>query len=111
MPPPASPSISLPSNSSNTNQNSNSKLNFLLNPSHSISPPIDPSIADRASSTLPSRPAATSRGISENAGESDFEVAFLLRHYSEVPGLWYFILFFFLADTMTDPLSGWICST
>ncbi|KAJ5833228.1 transcriptional regulator family: Fungal Specific TF [Penicillium riverlandense] len=88
MPPPASPSISLPSNSSTTNHNSNSNLNFLLNPSHSMSPPIDPSIADRASSTLPSRPAATSRGIAENAGESDFEVAFLLRHYSEVPGLW-----------------------
>jgi hypothetical protein len=78
--------MSLSSTSNNTN------INFLLNPSHSMSPPIDPSIqlSDR-STTLPSRPALSQRSIShapDDNAETDFETAFLLRHYSEGPGLW-----------------------
>lgn len=94
--PPASPSMSLSSTSNNTN------INFLLNPSHSLSPSIDPSmqLSDR-NTALPSRPAASQRSLShmsqmslmnhtpDDNSETDFETAFLLRHYSEGPGLWY----------------------
>ncbi|KAJ5698353.1 transcriptional regulator family: Fungal Specific TF [Penicillium macrosclerotiorum] len=84
MPPPSSPSMSLSASSNNTN------INFLLNPSHSLSPPVDPSMTpDSRSTSLPSRP-APSRTIEHlvNNTETDFEVAFLLRHYTEGPGLW-----------------------
>lgn len=88
--PPTSPSMSLSSTSNNTN------IKFLLNPSHSMSPNIDPSIqlSDR-STALPTRPAASQRSLShmshtpDDNAETDFETAFLLRHYSEGPGLWY----------------------
>ncbi|KAJ5518726.1 hypothetical protein N7453_001148 [Penicillium expansum] len=94
--PPASPSMSLSSTNNNTN------INFLLNPSHSMSPSIDPSmhLSDR-NTALPSRPAASQRSLShmsqmslinhtpDDNPETDFETAFLLRHYSEGPGLWY----------------------
>lgn len=88
MPPPASPSISISAGSNNTN------INFLLNPSHPLSPPVDPSMTpDQKSASLPSRPATLSRPIIEQRmdghAETDFEVAFLLRHYTEGPGLWY----------------------
>jgi hypothetical protein len=96
---PASPSMSLSSTSNNTN------INFLLNPSHSMSPSIDPIIqlSDRHT-PLPSRPAALQRSMShmshmshiglmnhtpDDNSETDFETAFFLRHYSEGPGLWY----------------------
>ena len=87
MPPPISPSISLSANSNNTN------INFLLNPSHSLSPPLDSTIhtPDHRSATLPTRPAlsrATTDNRMESHAETDFEVAFLLRHYTEGPGLW-----------------------
>ena len=88
MPPPTSPSMSLSVSSNNTN------INFLLNPSHSMSPPITANIhtSDHRSASLPSRPAVP-RGLLEHRAESlsetDFEVAFLLRHYAEGPGLWY----------------------
>ncbi|KAJ5105070.1 hypothetical protein NUU61_002417 [Penicillium alfredii] len=87
MPTSASPSMSLSSGSNNHT------INFLLNPSHPMSPSIDPNIQTPESkgATLPSRP-AVSRGStdhrSDSQAESDFEVAFLLRHYSEGPGLW-----------------------
>jgi hypothetical protein len=98
-PPPPSPSMSLSSTSNNTN------INFLLNPSHTMSPNIDPSmqLSDR-SAALPTRPAAAQRSLShmshmshishapDDQAETDFEVAFLLRHYSEGPGLWYAFL-------------------
>ncbi|KAJ5164812.1 uncharacterized protein N7500_006642 [Penicillium coprophilum] len=96
--PPASPSMSLASTSNNTN------INFLLNPSHSMSPSIDPSIQLSGRHTpLPSRPAVSQRSIShmsqmsqmslmthtpDDNSETDFETAFFLRHYSEGPGLW-----------------------
>ncbi|KAJ5145708.1 transcriptional regulator family: Fungal Specific TF [Penicillium bovifimosum] len=93
--PPPSPSMSLSSTSNNNN------INFLLNPSHTMSPNIDPSmqLSDRGTA-LPTRPAAAQRSLShmshispinhaqDDNAEADFEVAFLLRHYSEGPGLW-----------------------
>lgn len=87
MPPPASPSISISASSNNTN------INFLLNPSHSLSP-VDPSMTpDQRSASLPSRPATLSRSVAEknmdSHAETDWEIAFLLRHYTEGPGLWY----------------------
>ncbi|KAJ5934584.1 transcriptional regulator family: Fungal Specific TF [Penicillium verhagenii] len=89
MPPPTSPSISLSASSNNTNTN----INFLLNPSHSLSPSIDSTSLhpDHRSASLPSRPAISRVPIDhqlENNAETDFEAAFLLRHYSEGPGLW-----------------------
>ncbi|CEJ62155.1 hypothetical protein PMG11_10663 [Penicillium brasilianum] len=86
MPPPASPSISISASSNNTN------INFLLNPSHSLSP-VDPSMTpDQRSASLPSRPATLSRSVAEknmdSHAETDWEIAFLLRHYTEGPGLW-----------------------
>lgn len=89
--PPTSPSMSLSSSSNNTN------INFLLNPSHSMSPPVDPSIQiSERSTALPSRPALSKRSMSQMSmshmpddnAETDFETAFFLRHYCEGPGLW-----------------------
>ncbi|KAF7714198.1 Fungal Zn(2)-Cys(6) binuclear cluster domain-containing protein [Penicillium ucsense] len=87
MPPPASPSVSISAASNNTN------INFLLNPSNSISPPLDSALApDQRNASLPSRPAILSRSSvehrSDGHAETDFEAAFLLRHYTEGPGLW-----------------------
>lgn len=89
--PQASPPVSI--SSSNTAHNNNN-INFLLNPSNSLSPPVDPNLQQstgRRSSSLTARP-----GVSRNPPESrpnvqaetDFEVAYLLRHYAEAPGLW-----------------------
>lgn len=87
MPPPTSPSMSLSASSNNTN------INFLLNPSHPMSPPVDSIVGtpDQRSTSLPSRPAASQRSMEHKMdhAETDFEVAFLLRHYTEGPGLWY----------------------
>ncbi|KAJ5908072.1 transcriptional regulator family: Fungal Specific TF [Penicillium taxi] len=89
MPPPSSPSIALSANSNNTN------INFLLNPSQSISPPVDPIMqtsSQRRTSQPPRHAHALSRGSIDHKvdtkPETDFEVAFLLRHYSKGPGLW-----------------------
>lgn len=79
---PTSPPISV--SSSNTN------INFLLNPSNSISPPIDPVIQSRASCSL--TPVSTVGGPADQKPEPEpetlHEAAFLLRHFSEAPGLW-----------------------
>lgn len=95
MPPPTSPSISISASSNNTN------INFLLNPpSHSMSPPLDPIVQtpESRSASLPTRPAVSRQTTAENRmdsrAETDFEVAFLLRHYTEGPGLWYVFLIF-----------------
>jgi hypothetical protein len=82
----ASPSISVSSNNTN--------INFLLNPSHPISPPVDPSIqpTERRRSSFTPRSAVS--GGSATDQKSDVEVetghegAFLLRHFAEAPGLW-----------------------
>lgn len=89
IPPHASPPVSI---SSNPTSNHNNNINFLLNPSHSLSPPIDPSIQQPARSSSISARSDASRPPAESitgvAAESDHEVAFLLRHYAEAPGLW-----------------------
>ena len=91
MPPPTSPPLSLSSNN-----NTNTNINFLLNPANSLSPPVDPlgHIAGQRSASLPSRPAiaVTHRAVEirvDGDAETDFEISFLMRHYSEGPGLWY----------------------
>ncbi|RAK94923.1 uncharacterized protein BO80DRAFT_460199 [Aspergillus ibericus CBS 121593] len=78
-----------------SNNNNNNNINFLLNPSQSRSPPVDPKIQhvpERRSSSLTSRavvPRATSTDSKpEVPAETDYEIAYLLRHFSEVPGLW-----------------------
>lgn len=88
IPPHASPPVSI---SSNPTSNHNNNIDFLLNPSHSLSPPIDPSIQQPARSSSISARSDASRPPAESNGvhaESDHEVAFLLRHYAEAPGLW-----------------------
>ncbi|KAE8356179.1 hypothetical protein BDV28DRAFT_127532 [Aspergillus coremiiformis] len=86
-----SPPVSIsPSNSSNNN------INFLLNPSQSHSPQMDPNThraTARRSSSLTSRSAvsrATGTGdpTLDVPVETDPEIMFLLRHFSESPGLW-----------------------
>ncbi|GMF70022.1 unnamed protein product [Aspergillus oryzae] len=85
-----SPPVSIsPSNSTNNN------INFLLNPSQSLSPQTDPSLQNataRRSSSLTARSVA-SRGAGpaeskpDVPAETDREIMFLLRHFSESPGL------------------------
>lgn len=89
MPPPTSPPLSLSSHN-------NTNINFLLNPANSLSPPVDPIAhpAGQRSTSLPSRPAiiAAQRSVEvrmDGHAETEFEIAFLMRHYSEGPGLWY----------------------
>lgn len=84
--PPASPSASISS--------SNNNINFLLNPSTSISPPIDPNLHspdERGDSPFPQNQLQP-RGYFPKAKdvniETDHEIAFLLRHFSEGPGQW-----------------------
>lgn len=77
---PTSPPISVSSNS-NT-------IHFLLNPSHSLSPPIDPGVPSRTSGPLtPGSTVGTDQKL-EPEVETGHEAAFLLRHFSEAPGLW-----------------------
>jgi hypothetical protein len=83
MPPPASPAASIAS--------SNTNIHFLLNPSSSTSPPIEtglPTPVDRRDPgyTVASRVVGEPR--SEANVETDHEIAFLLRHFSEGPGFW-----------------------
>ena len=85
MLPPESPSASIIS--------ANNNINFLLNPSNSMSPVIDPSLQSSVdNSTLTSSPTASSKSRTETKAdqpvESDHEVAFLLRHFAEAPGQW-----------------------
>lgn len=87
IPAPASPSTSVSS--------SNNNINFLLNPSNSLSPPIDPNLhptSDNRESpftptSLPHAGHLVDLGPNVNV-ESDHEIAFLLRHFSEAPGQW-----------------------
>ncbi|PWY90738.1 Zn(II)2Cys6 transcription factor [Aspergillus heteromorphus CBS 117.55] len=88
------PLVSPPLSITSTN-NHNNNINFLLNPSQSRSPPVDPHIQhapQRRSSSLTSRTAAprttSSDAKPDVSPETDREVAYLLRHFSEVPGLW-----------------------
>ncbi|KAL4782659.1 hypothetical protein BJX76DRAFT_368960 [Aspergillus varians] len=78
-----SPPVSIHSdNGSNTN------IHFLLNPSQSISPTVDPSIQRTPdSSGSPMTLRSAENGL-EGPVETDYEITFLLRHFSEVPGPW-----------------------
>lgn len=84
----ASPSISISS--------SNNNINFLLNPSSSLSPNIDPTLhtpIDQRESSSYTSMSLTSRGAAADLRpdvhvETEHEIAFLLRHFSESPGLW-----------------------
>ncbi|PGH17877.1 hypothetical protein AJ79_00776 [Helicocarpus griseus UAMH5409] len=74
----------------------NNNINFLLNPPASLSPPIDPDLQsppEQNNSPFATTAPSASRGLSSDSrvdieAESDHEIAFLLRHYSEAPGLW-----------------------
>lgn len=103
MPPPASPSAS----TSPTNN-----INFLLNPS-SISPPIDPNLQSplnnrEASITTPSLRSIPSEFRTDSRAETEHEVAFLLRHFSEASGQWYVPTASFVDDAN---LLGWTSLT
>ncbi|KAI9695162.1 MAG: hypothetical protein M1820_008868 [Bogoriella megaspora] len=85
---PMSPPMSMASSQNN--------LNFILNPSSAASPPIDPSLRSPLE-TMPElrRPRSLSSTLinrellsQELQVESDHEIAFLLRHFSEGPGVW-----------------------
>ncbi|KAA8646965.1 uncharacterized protein ATNIH1004_005644 [Aspergillus tanneri] len=87
-----SPPLSINSSNNNTNNN----INFLLNPSQSLSPPVDPTIqqeSERRSSSLTTR-SSVARGAKtvdqrpDTPVETEHEIAFLLRNFSEAPGLW-----------------------
>ena len=85
---PMSPPISLTSSQNN--------LNFILNPSSAASPPIDPSLRspfETMSDPRRKRPASSHSANTDLLApdphaETDHEIAFLLRHFSEGPGLW-----------------------
>lgn len=96
LPSQASPPVSIAS--SNTNHHNNT-INFLLNPSHSLSPPVDSNIQQSTPSTVGGRRSSslTARTSAPRAPaehrpnvqvETDYEIAFLLRHYTEGPGQW-----------------------
>ncbi|KAI9663948.1 MAG: FACT complex subunit [Bathelium mastoideum] len=85
---PMSPPMSMTSSQNN--------LNFILNPSSATSPPIDPSLRSSAEAIVDlRRQRPTSSPIANTDvlppdphAETDHEIAFLLRHFSEGPGLW-----------------------
>lgn len=82
-----SPPISI-----NSDSGHNNNIHFLLNPSQSISPPVDPTTQptpDSGASPLATR---SNESSSEGPVETDYEVTFLLRHFSEVPGPWWVIM-------------------
>ncbi|KAL4927250.1 uncharacterized protein BDV17DRAFT_299196 [Aspergillus undulatus] len=83
MPAQISPPVSIHSdNGSNTN------IHFLLNPSQSISPPIDPTIQRTPDSSGSPLAVRSTDNIAEELVETDYEMTFLLRHFSEVLGPW-----------------------
>lgn len=87
IPPPASPPVSM----SSTNN-----LTFILNPTSSMTPPIDPNLqspygpqrSPYSDETMASQPLGQVLRSEENV-EMEHEVAFLLRHFAESPGQWY----------------------
>ena len=85
---PMSPPMSMTSSQNN--------LNFILNPSSTASPPIDPSLRSpfETMENLRRQTSGSSQTLSADVPapdppvEADHEIAFLLRHFSEGPGLW-----------------------
>ena len=107
MPPPISPPVSMTS--------SNNNLNFILNPTSTMSPPIDPNLHSRFEhhETFFSTGSPVSRhalpDVQPDATvEMEHEIAFLLRHFSETPGKWY--VFFTLRSLLAKTLQGWTSS-
>lgn len=90
MPPPTSPPVSM----SSTNN-----LTFILNPTSSMTPPIDPNLqspygpqgSPYSDETMASQALGQELRPEGNV-ESEHEVAFLLRHFAESPGQWYDLL-------------------
>ncbi|KAL4865640.1 hypothetical protein BDV12DRAFT_146865 [Aspergillus spectabilis] len=78
-----SPPVSVHSDNGN-----NTNIHFLLNPSQSISPPVDPTIRSTPDSTGSSLALRSTETVLDGAVETDYEITFLLRHFSEVPGPW-----------------------
>ncbi|KAL5340333.1 hypothetical protein BJX70DRAFT_361458 [Aspergillus crustosus] len=78
-----SPPVSIHSDNGN-----NANIHFLLNPSQSISPPIAPTIHSTPESTASSLALRSADTTPDGAVETDYEITFLLRHFSEVPGPW-----------------------
>lgn len=79
--PPTSPSASISS--------SNNNINFLLNPSTSMSPSIDPNLhSPDEPNQLQHRGGYIAHYKADVNVETDHEIAFLLRHFSEGPGQW-----------------------
>lgn len=85
---PLSPSVSTPSSHNNS-------LNYILNSSTIRSPPIDPNLhspfddprnVHHRSRSVTSQPQPSL--IGEDTAETEHELAFLLRHFSEGPGQW-----------------------
>ena len=73
----------------------NNNIHFLLNPPSGMTPPIDPSLqsppvvrhsSSASASSVTPRPKIPQ--MADSMVERDHEIAFLLRHFSEVPGLW-----------------------
>jgi hypothetical protein len=78
-----SPPISI-----NSDNGHNNNIHFLLNPSQSISPSIDPTIQRTPESTGSPLALKSVEGDLEGPVETDYEITFLLRHFSEVLGPW-----------------------
>ena len=70
---------------------SNNNINFILNPTASMNPAIDPNLASHYTPTKPADNLPQSQTTSPNQrsdgnGDPEHEVAFLLRNFSEVSG-------------------------
>lgn len=91
MPPPTSPPVSMSSSTNN--------LTFILNPTSSMTPPIDPNLqspygpqdSSYSNETMASQALGQELRPEANV-ETEHEVAFLLRHFAESPGQWYGLL-------------------
>ncbi|KAL4974236.1 hypothetical protein BDW66DRAFT_90654 [Aspergillus desertorum] len=87
IPPSISAQISPPV-SIHSDNGHNNNIHFLLNPSKSISPPIDPTIQRTPDSTGSPLALKSVESDLEGPVETDYEITFLLRHFSEVLGPW-----------------------
>lgn len=69
----------------------NNNMRFLLNPSHRPTPPVDPrtnaASGPGTTMSISARPSAGEYDADISV-ETEHETAFLLRHFSEAPGLW-----------------------
>ena len=95
----------------------NNNLSFLLNPASHMSPAIDPRLQgpftptrQALHNTVASSPSVAQPSRPELAVETEHEIAFLLRYFSETPGQWWCIpVSLSLRERLTRV--GWIFST